>query len=165
MAVECGGPSRFNSVVPWLPTPPRRCNAGIVVCDICRRLVGGPRWEHLHVKDHSGLVAQIPDGAMRKVIVEHEEVADAQGHFDDLIFEDVVRPELDTVWSGLPTFGPPVPVMHDVGSASEAATAWRTVRQRNHSLKPLAVAVAWVDVPVQGQGLRSPRAPGRREPA
>ena len=32
---------------------------------------------------------------MRKVIVEHEEVADAQGHLDDLVFEDVVRPELD----------------------------------------------------------------------
>ena len=102
---------------------------------------------------------------MRKVIVEHEEVADAQGHFDDLIFEDVVRPELDTVWSGnsvvlLPTFGPPVPVMHDVGSASEAATAWRTVRQRNHSLKPLAVAVAGRR-PSAGPG--PPLAPGARE--
>ena len=89
--IECGGRPRFDSVVPRLPTPPGRCNAGIVVCDICRRLFGGPGWEHLHVEDHSGLVAQILDRAMRQVIVEHEQVADTQGHFDDLVFVYAVQ--------------------------------------------------------------------------
>ena len=102
---------------------------------------------------------------MRQVVVEHEEVADAQGYFDDLVFVDAVRPVLDTVRPGRPTVWPSVPVVHDVRSASEPAAAGRRVRQGDYPLKPLAGTVTGVDVPVQRQGLASPLTPWRREPA
>jgi hypothetical protein len=33
LEVELGRRSGFNQVVPWLQTPPWRCNTGLVVCD------------------------------------------------------------------------------------------------------------------------------------
>jgi len=102
---------------------------------------------------------------MRQVTVEHEQVPDAQGHFDDLVIVDVVRAELGSVGPGFPGLGPTASIVHDGRGAAETTTAGRTLRQGENPLEPLDVLVAWVNVPVQREGIGSPRPPWRREPA
>ena len=61
MAQSCGW-AGFNSVVPWLPTPPWWGDSRVVVGDVCHGFFGGAGREHLEVEDGSGLVNQVPDG-------------------------------------------------------------------------------------------------------
>jgi hypothetical protein len=149
-AQSCGW-AGFNSVVPWLPTPPWRSNSSVVVGDVCHGFFGGAGREHLEVEDGSGLVTQVPDGPVRQVMVEHEQVANLKWHLDCFVFTNKIWSVLGPVGGGHPVVGPAISVAHDARRASKAAAVRRAGGQRHQALIPLLLGVAWVDIPVQRQ--------------